>query len=171
MLSKATIVNTLWTASNVPAYLRFRQALREPHLAQHRKLRELITQNANTAFGKAHRFDEIRSYEDFIRRVPLSDYGALEPAINRIRHGEQNVLTHEPVTHLIPTSGSTGARKLIPFTAGLQCEFNAALGPWLVDLVRQLPELIGGPAYWSITPVLNEHTIESSAVPIGFATD
>jgi hypothetical protein len=171
MLSKATIANTLWTASNVPAYLRFRRALREPHVAQRRKLRNLITQNANTAFGKAHGFDQIRNYEDFIRRVPLSDYNAFEPWIDRIRRGEKNVLTHEPVTHLIPTSGSTGARKLIPFTAGLQREFNAALGPWLVDLARQHPALIGGPAYWSITPAFSEHTTELSAVPIGFASD
>src|SRR5437660_12493853 len=111
MLSKATIANTLWTASNVPAYLRFRRALREPHIAQRRKLRELITQNANTAFAKAHGFAEIRSYEDFTRRVPLSDFSAFEPWIDRIRCGEKNVLTHEPVTHLIQTSGSNGPRK------------------------------------------------------------
>jgi hypothetical protein len=171
MLSKATIANTLWTVSNVPAYLRFCQALRDPRFAQLRKLRDLIAQNANTAFGKAHAFDEIRSYEDFTRRVPLSDYSAFEPWIDRIRHGEKNVLTDQSVTHLIPTSGSTGARKLIPFTACLQREFNAALGPWLVDLARQHPALIGGPAYWSITPATNEQTAESSAVPIGFASD
>src|SRR5260370_42594301 len=137
MLFKTSIANCLWAASNVPAYLRFRRALREPHIAQHRKLRELITQNANTAFAKAHGFNQIRSYEDFTRRVPLSDYSAFEPWIDRIRRGEKNVLTHEPVTHLIPTSGSTSGRKLIPFTASLQREFNAAIGPWLADLARQ----------------------------------
>ncbi len=171
MLLKATIANCLWAASNLPAYLRFRRAVREPQFAQRRKLRDLITRNANTAFGKAHGFDEIRSYEDFTRRVPLSDYIAFEPWIDRIRRGEKNVLTREPVTHLVPTSGSTGARKLIPFTAGLQREFNAALGPWLVDLARQHPGLIGGPAYWSITPVMSELATESSAMPIGFASD
>ena len=171
MLWKATIANGLWTASNIPAYVRFRRALREPDVAQRQKLRGLIEQNANTAFGKGHDFDEIGSYEDFARRVPLSDYGALEPWIDRIRCGEENVLTREPVTHLIPTSGSTGARKLIPFTAALQREFNAALGPWLVDLARQHPGLIGGPGYWSITPALSEQTPESSAVPVGFASD
>jgi hypothetical protein len=171
MLLKATIANCLWAASNLPAYLRFRRAVREPQFAQRRKLRALITRNANTAFGKAHGFDEIRGYKDFTRRVPLSDYSAFEPWIDRIRRGEKNVLTREPVTHLVPTSGSTGARKLIPFTAGLQREFNAALGPWLVDLARQHPGLIGGPAYWSITPVMSELATESSAVPIGLATD
>src|SRR6202007_3158193 len=105
------------------------------------------------------------------RRVPLAEYEALVPWIERIKRGEANVLTQEPVTHLVPTSGSTGARKLIPFTTGLQCEFNAAIGPWLVDLQRQWPGLIGGPAYWSVTPSLKDAPVEESAVPIGFDAD
>jgi hypothetical protein len=171
MLLKATIVNCLWAASNLPAYVRFHRVLREPQFAQRRKLRNLITQNANTAFGKAHAFDGIRSYENFTRHVPLSDFSDLEPWIERIRRGEKNVLTTDAVTHLVPTSGSTGARKLIPFTAGLQREFNAAIAPWLVDLARRHPGVFGGPAYWSITPVMGECTAEPSTAPIGFASD
>jgi hypothetical protein len=92
--------------------------------------------------------------------------------VERIRRGELNVLTREPVKHLVPTSGSTGARKLIPFTAGLQSEFNAAIGPWLLDLQRQFPALLGGPAYWSITPPLAALPAEKeSAIPIGFESD
>lgn len=157
--------------SNVPAYGRFRRALRHPQQAQFLKLRELLRKNTDTAFGQAHHFDTIRNYQEFVRRVPLSDYDSLEPWIARIREGEHRVLTNEPVTHLIPTSGSTGARKLIPFTAGLQREFNAAIGPWLVDLACQFPGLIGGRAYWSITPALGERKAEKSAVPIGFDAD
>lgn len=165
------IANALWMGSNVPAYWRFRRALHDPQRAQFLKLRELLHKNGDTAFGKAHNFDRIRDYEEFIQQVPLSDYDSLEPWIARIREGEQRVLTNETVTHLIPTSGSTGARKLIPFTAGLQRDFNAAIGPWLVDLTRQFPGLIGGRAYWSVTPALGEKMTEESAVPIGFDAD
>ncbi len=123
----ATIANTLWSASNLPAYWRFRDRLSEPQVVQQRKLRACLGRNARTAFGKTHGFDGIRSYDEFTRRVPLADYDSFEPWIQRIRGGETNVLTHEQVTHLVPTSGSTGARKLIPFTAGSQHEFNAAI--------------------------------------------
>jgi len=167
----ATIANTLWSASNLPAYARFRRALHKPEIAQQRKLREYLQHNAHTAFGKAHGFGTIRSYEEFARRVPLADYDSFVPWIARIRRGETNVLTHERVTHLIPTSGSTGARKLIPFTAGLQREFDAAIGAWLIDLQRESPGLLGGPAYWSVTPVLGDEIVEKSAVPIGFDSD
>jgi len=81
------------------------------------------------------------------------------------------LLTNESVTHLIPTSGSAGARKLIPFTAGLQRDFNRALGPWICDLAKQHPGILGGPAYWSITPAIQTTETETSRVPIGFADD
>jgi hypothetical protein len=161
----------LWTASNVPAWLRFRRALSQPLETQHTKLRDLLRENAATAFGRAHGFSNIDSYAEFRRRVPLSDYGSLEPWIARIRAGERRVLTSDTVTHLVPTSGSTTARKLIPFTTGLQREFNAAIGPWLADLVRQSPGLIGGRAYWAITPVLATQNEENSVVPTGFDSD
>jgi len=171
MQPTATIANALWTASNLPAWRRFRRALAEPRAVQRRKLQGLIERNADTAFGKMHRFSSIRTYEEFARCVPVSDYAGFEPWIERIRQGEKNLLTHDAVTHLVPTSGSTGGRKLIPFTAGLQREFNAAIGPWLVDLVRQSPGLLGGPSYWSITPVMENATPQNSVVPIGFETD
>jgi len=167
----ATIANTLWHGLNLPAYRRFGKTLEEPRVAQQDKLRKLLRCNSGTAFGKAHRFERISSYEDFKERVPLADYDSLEPWIARIRDGESNVLTNEPVTHLVPTSGSAGARKLIPFTAGLQREFNAAIGPWLADLRHHSPGLLSGPAYWSVTPALSNGPAEKSAVPIGFDSD
>jgi len=168
---KATIANSLWSATNLPSYLQFRRALHQPQITQQKLLQTYLDQNAQTAFGQAHGFNSIRSYEDFTKRVPLMDYEDLEPWIDRIRRGEAKVLTCEPVTRLVPTSGSTGGRKLIPFTDGLQSELNAAIGPWLIDLLRQSPGIGGGPAYWSITPVMSNAGPEDSAVPIGFDAD
>lgn len=166
----AAIANTLWSASNLPAFWRFKRALGDPG-AQQTKLRTYLERNAGTSFGIAHKFHTIRSYEEFTRCVPTTSYDALEPWIDRIRGGEPNVLTHDPVTHLIPTSGSSGPRKLIPFTAGSQREFNAAIGPWLLDLLRGSPGLLPGPAYWSVTPVLRNNSDEPAMVPIGFDSD
>jgi hypothetical protein len=168
---KAAIANSLWSAANLPSYYRFHRALQRPEIAQQGRLQAYLEQNAQTAFGRAHDFNSIRSYEDFTKRVPLMGYEDYEPWIERIRRGEPNVLTREPVTRLVPTSGSTGARKLIPFTAGLQHEFNAAIGPWLIDLLSQSMGIAGGPAYWSITPVMADAGTEISEIPIGFDTD
>lgn len=171
MQLSALAVNTLWGASNLPLYWRFRRALREPQTAQWLKLRGFLRRNAQTAFGEAHSFDRIRTYKEFARHVPLADYDCFEPWVKCIREGERNVLTRDEVTHLVPTSGSTGAQKLIPFTSGLQREFGAAVGPWLLDLQMRYPTTMGGKAYWCITPALQSIKGEQSAVPVGFDSD
>ena len=167
----ATIANSLWIGSSVPAWLKFQRARHDPAGAQQQVLRGMLERNAGCAYGEAHDLAGVRSYAEFAQRVPLAEYDDVAPWVERIRRGETRVLTCDPVTHLIPTSGSSGARKLIPFTTGLQREFNAAVGPWMVDLARQHPAILGGPPYWSISPALQPAESEPSAVPIGFADD
>jgi hypothetical protein len=167
----ASIANTLWVGSTLPAWRSFQLALNRPVKTQQNLLRRLLGNNAKTAYGRVHNFGGINNYGDFARRVPVVDYEDLAPWIDRVRHGEARVLTCEAVTHLIPTSGSSGVRKLIPFTTGLQKEFNRAIAPWMADLAGQYPKILFGPAYWSITPVMNRPEHESSAVPVGFADD
>ena len=133
----ATLANAAWLAASVPAWQRFRRALQHPAETQQQILRNLLRNNAGSAYGRAHRFGEIRTVAEFRERVPIVDYDDLEPWVARITRGEQGVLTRETVTRLVPTSGSTGGRKLIPFTASLQREFSAAISPWIVELFRR----------------------------------
>lgn len=167
---RAALANGAWLATSFPAWRRFRQALHGPEETQAAILRGLLARNAESAYARAHGFGEIRSYEQFCDRAPIVGYEALEPWIARIVRGEKSVLTREPVTRLVPTSGSTGGRKLIPFTASFQSELNRAIGPWMVDLARQHPSVPLGPAYWSISPAIPA-VPEESAVPIGFDDD
>ncbi len=165
-----TLANTLWLASNLPAWRAFRSALSDPATAQQHVLNEIVRRNAATDFGRHHRFDAIDSIASFQRQVPIRDYEDFVPWIDRIRAGESRVLTTEPVTRLATTSGSTSARKLIPYTQTLQTQFNRAIGPWIVDLMRQHPRIVAGRAYWSISP-LAKIELEPSKVPIGFEED
>ncbi len=167
----AAIANSLWTASNVPALIHFRHALNRPAETQLQLLRNYLVRNADSAYGKAHAFRDISNYHEFAQRVPLTHYDDIEPWIERIRRGEKKVLTSDVVTHLIPTSGSTGARKLIPFTAGLQREFNRAISPWIANLYSRHPSVALGTAYWSVSPALQAKDAGPSAVPIGFEDD
>jgi hypothetical protein len=167
----ATIANSLWLATSLPAARCFRRALGDPARAQDAVLRRYLAQNADTAFGREYDFSKIKNHGEFARRVPLHEYEDVQPWIERIKRGEQKVLTTERVTHFIPTSGSRGARKLIPFTAGLQAEFNRAIGPWISDLYRQHPGVMRGAAFWSISPAIAPPELETFAVAIGFDDD
>jgi GH3 auxin-responsive promoter len=167
----AAAANLAWFASHAGAARRFSRQLRNPDATQAGRLQELLQRHATSAFGRLHGFAGIRSAAEFSARVPLSTYDDLEPWIDRIRQGESAVLTSDPVTHLVPTSGSSSACKLIPFTAGLQREFDAAIGAWIADLYGRHPASLLGPSYWSISPALQDWSATPSRVPIGFDDD
>jgi len=165
------LANTLWLASGLSHARRFRTALKDPARAQESWLRASLVWHADCEFGRAHDFAGIRSSAEYARRVPISSYADFEPYVNRVARGERDVLACGPVSHLAPTSGSTGSRKLVPFTPGLTAAFNAAVFPWMLDLVRQRPRMVGGPAYWSISPLSEPDAGEATSVPVGFMDD
>ena len=171
MSAGAFFANAAWAAGNWGAARRFAAALREPAAAQEAWLRERLRRDAESAFGREHGFGGMAGYVEFARRVPLRGWDEFAPWVERVRRGEAGVLGMERVTHLAPTSGSSGARKLIPFTAGLQAGFSEAVGAWMTDLVRQRPGLLGGPAYWSVSPVTEGDEDAKGAVRVGYADD
>jgi hypothetical protein len=76
----------------------------------------LIDQAKNTAFGRDHHFENIRSYEDFKKQVPIRDYEDLRPYIDRVTHGETDVMWPGKPMYLSKTSGTTSGVKYIPIS-------------------------------------------------------
>ena len=87
-----------------------------PITTQEKVFKTLIQQAKNTAFGKDHRFAEIHSYEDFVKNVPIRDYEALSPYIERVKNAEENVLWRGKPLYFAKTSGTTSGAKYIPLT-------------------------------------------------------
>ena len=83
---------------------------------QERVFQNLLAVGKNTAFGRDHNFSEIKTYQDFCERVPIRDYEALKPYIERIRKGEKDVLWRGMPTYFAKTSGTTSGAKYIPLT-------------------------------------------------------
>ncbi len=170
MRMASTIAQCAWMASNLPSARRFASALQRPAEVQGEWLMRRIAADAESMFGREHDFASLRSPADFARRVPMRDWDGFAPWVERIRLGEKSVLGIEEVTHLAPTSGSLGARKLIPFTASLHRGFTSAVAAGMVDVAGLEPGILGGPAYWSISPLADEQDA-SAEVPVGFVDD
>lgn len=85
--------------------------------AQEKVFKQLIAKAANTAFGKDHHFDKIKSYDDFKKQVPVRDYEQLKPYIERVTTGESNVLWPGKPIYFCKTSGTTSGTKYIPITS------------------------------------------------------
>jgi hypothetical protein len=87
-----------------------------PIEAQERVFNHLVERGVRTKFGREHGFEKIRSYEDFKNRVPIRDYEALRPYIDRIFAGEISVLWPGIPDYFSKTSGTTSGTKYIPIT-------------------------------------------------------
>lgn len=85
-------------------------------------LLSLTSRASETQFGRDHAFKSIGSYEDFCRMVPLGDYESLKADIDRMRHGEPDILWRGTVKWYAKSSGTTNDKsKFIPVSPeGLQ---------------------------------------------------
>jgi hypothetical protein len=164
-------LNTAWMWKCSPAARSFERLTRRVAATQARLLGEIVRRNRDTTFGRAHGFEHVRGPHNFQARVPLSTYESYTDAVHRIAAGEEGVLTRERVLLLEPTGGSTGGEKLIPYTAGLRRQFQAAVAVWVADLFRHRPAVRQGQAYWSISPALAPRRYTPSGIPIGFDDD
>lgn len=162
------LIHGAYVASLHRNALAFRRSLKAPAKTQQARFAEILATNRNSAFGQAHQFDAIRNVRQFQSRVPVRDYAQMQPWIDRVLAGEQDVLTSERVLMVERSGGSTSANKYIPFTASLLTEIANATQPWLWDLYSHVPGLRGTSAYWSISPLSHQEKMTQGGVPIGF---
>lgn len=87
-----------------------------PIETQERVFQSLISDASSTQFGKDHNFKTISSYEDFVKQVPVRDYEALKPYIEKVVGGEEDVLWKGRPLYFAKTSGTTSGAKYIPIT-------------------------------------------------------
>lgn len=87
-----------------------------PIETQDKVFQNLIKDAKNTVFGKDHEFSTITSYNDFKNKVPVRDYEALRPYVERVVKGEENILWKGKPIYFAKTSGTTSGAKYIPIT-------------------------------------------------------
>jgi hypothetical protein len=97
-------------------YKKIQKWANNPIETQDRVFKDLISQAAGTAFGIDHDFVSINNYQDFIKRVPIRDYEALKPYVDRVVAGEEDILWTGKPLYFAKTSGTTSGAKYIPIT-------------------------------------------------------
>ena len=96
---------------------RIRYFSQHPHEVQGALLSQLVNAARETQWGRLHDFKSIRNTADFAQQVPVQDYETLKPFINRMMHGERDVLWPGEVSWYSKSSGTTNDKsKFIPVT-------------------------------------------------------
>lgn len=79
-------------------------------------LKNLLKTGGDTQFGKDHRLAEVKDYTQYKQAVPIRDYEALKPYIDKIKEGKHNILWKGKPIYFAKTSGTTSGIKYIPIT-------------------------------------------------------
>ena len=89
---------------------------------QRNVLAHLLSAAKDTEYGREHGFATIKGYDDFTKLCPVNTYEELKGSIDRMRHGERNVLWPGRVKWYAKSSGTTNDKsKFIPVSdEGLQ---------------------------------------------------
>ena len=99
----------------------------KPIKTQKAVLHYLVKTAKNTTFGKDHGFSKIKNYTDFKNSVPVRDYEGLKSYVEKIKHGELDVLWLGRPLYFAKTSGTTSGAKYIPLTkSSLSYQIKAA---------------------------------------------
>src|SRR4051812_19280663 len=79
-------------------------------------LKQFIHTASSADFGKENDFKNIKTYEDFKRRVRIRDYEGFKKEIELIADGKENVLWKGKPLYFCKSSGTTSGTKYIPVT-------------------------------------------------------
>lgn len=170
----ASDLRGLWADFRIEAtpYLhRFREAHADPAGAQKTRLAGILSEAQESAFGLRYDFRNIDGYDAFAERVPVQRWSDVAPWVERAAREPAPVLTAEVPAFLEPTSGSSAACKLIPYTPALVREFQEAVVVWLAALYDAYPDIAAGPSYWATSPPVPAAQATANGTPVGGASD
>lgn len=130
-----------------------------PGYFQAHVFKKLIADARHTQFGHDHGFESIQSHQDFIKQVPIRDYEELKPYIEKVFHGEKDVLWPGKPAYFAKTSGTTSGTKYIPISKeSIPNHINGARNALLsyVHETGNASFLDGGLIFLSGSPELDE---------------
>jgi hypothetical protein len=132
----------LWLRSRELA--RFTAGAARARDVQHQTLLAKVRRNAESEFGRDHGFAEIRSLDDFRRRLPISTYEDYRPYVDRLQQGRITAMFGEGtrVLMLAMTSGTTNKSKYVPVTQEFFDEYRRGWNLWGIGLYRDHHDLL-----------------------------
>lgn len=158
ILRSPAIKKIIMSAAGKPLFRKIDRAADDIRSAQRQVLTSIIEQTRDTVFGREHRFDLIKTFEDYQKAVPIRDFEGHRPYIDRMCRGEAGVLIPGKPLFYNTTSGTNDKPKLIPVSTSYfekaYCETNRL---WLYSCLRDNPRLFNGQNLSAVAPAVEGH--------------
>lgn len=140
----STLLHNIVLARGRKPARRLLAARSAPVQVQTETLHRLLKDNADCAFSRDHGLSGRTTAQEYARAVPVRDYEALRPYVERMLAGEQCVLTKQAPFMFGTTSGTTSQRKFIPINRNWSHGLLNAMRLWLARSTRAHSTLWSG---------------------------
>lgn len=122
---------------------RFRGQMATARVVQRELLFQKIRRCQDSAFGRDHKFRDIRTVEDFRRNIPIAQYDYYFPYIDRVANGDIAAMfpASDRILMFTLSSGTTDAPKLIPINDVWMSEYRAGWQIWGIKAFLDHPKL------------------------------
>lgn len=115
----------------------FEIACQNPAAVQAELLARILRTQADTQFGRDHKFAAVTSIAEYRNNVPVAPYEYVAPYIEKVQNGDTRALLSDPrVLMFALTSGTTASRKLIPVTDAYLAAYKRGWNMWGVKMYR-----------------------------------
>jgi len=145
--------------------------LADPIGLTEQKLESILKLHANTAFGKDHNYESIKTPEQFSEQVPLYDYYSMSPYFERVKQTPNApIITADPVIWYVQSSGSTGKPKALPISKAGMADYTSgsSLLMWAyVNAAKEHAKLFDGTLLTFAAPAVLG---EINGVALGYMT-
>ena len=121
------LINSIVSWFNTKRLAEIDFAKEHPIDTQHEVLTQLLDNAKNTEWGQKFDFKSINSLNHFKQRLPVQTYEEIEPYVDRLRKGEQNIFWPSEIKWFAKSSGTTNSKsKFIPVSkeAMEDCHFR-----------------------------------------------
>ncbi|WP_170253867.1 GH3 auxin-responsive promoter family protein [Acetobacterium paludosum] len=137
--AQKSIPETLKEMPNEKLIQSFFAMKKNPEEMQNAVLQDILKHAQKSEFGQKMGFSEIKSVDDFKKKVPISSFDDYQSYIEKLKTGESDILFNGEMASFIATSGSSGVPKLIPESK------NGELVKGLVSQIRAILLLMMAP--------------------------
>lgn len=141
-----------------PRLKEFLKASKNVKTSQEAVLEKMIRTSRDTAYGKDHGFDKIKTIEDFRKAVPISGFGRHRPYVERMCKGEADVLFPGKPLFYNTTSGTTAKPKLIPVSEDYYKNAYTGISRlWLYTCLKDNPHIYDGKSLSAVSAAVEGH--------------
>ncbi|MCS5710317.1 GH3 family domain-containing protein [Candidatus Berkiella aquae] len=145
------LAQTLFKTISANTYHHFIAALKTPAAVQTQLLNIMLAHLRETEYGQYLQLPKNANYDAYCRTVPIVNY---EDLVNWIEKAKSSkcILTKENIDFFELTSGSTGAKKSIPYTQRLRKSFSSCFKIWGMDILQSGLSFNAMKIFMSISP-------------------